>query len=139
MLIAACGEKGNAIDVTDAYAFETPATMPAAAVFMRIENNTQENERLLSFTTDKAQRGELHTMETLNDIMRMRRVDEYKIAAGKSFDLTPSGAHIMLFDLTGDLTAGETIFAVATFENAGEIPVRITIRKRGDSVAAHKH
>lgn len=131
-------ENAESITINDGYMFATPKTFPAAAIFMTIENNTTQNDRMIDFKTDRAGRTELHTMETKNDIMKMRRVDGYDILSNGSHTLKPMADHIMVFDMPSDFVEGETISATAIFEKAGEIPVTIAVKSR-ESMKNHMH
>jgi copper(I)-binding protein len=132
LVIAGCLPQKQAVTITDAYSFATPQTFPAAAIFMTVENTTEADDRMIEFTADEVSgRTELHTMQMSNNIMRMRRVNEFNIDSnGGIITLEPMSDHVMLFDLKKDLTAGETFEGVALFENAGEIPVTIQVKDR---------
>ena len=122
--------KSQDIEIKDAYGFEIPESFPASAIFMVIENNTENDDRMIGFKTDVADKVELHTMSNENNIMRMRRVNDYVVAAGGVHELKPGGDHVMLFKMRQGLVAGEKYDGIAVFENAGEIPVTVSIRPR---------
>ncbi len=138
LLVTACIQTKDDMRVTDAYMFATPATFPAAAIFMTVENHTDTDDRMIDFKTDRAGRAELHTMAVENDIMRMRRVTHYDVPAEQTHILKPMADHIMLFDMSSDFVEGETINGVAVFEKAGEIPLTITVRSRAEMMK-HAH
>lgn len=130
--LAAC-ENADRIEITDVYAYDTPQTNPAAAIFMTVRNRTGETDRMIDFKTDAGERTELHTMETDGDIMRMRRVDGYDYPSTWDnivYSLSPMGDHIMVFGLRRDLMAGDKFDGVAVFEKSGEIPVTVTVKSR---------
>ena len=126
----------QAMEVTNAYMPATPATFPAAAVFMTIHNDSDTDDRMIDFKTGRAERAELHTMSMEGDIMKMRRVDGYEIPAGETHVLKPMADHVMVFGMSSDFVAGETVDAVALFEKAGEVPVTITVKDKAD-INAH--
>lgn len=136
LFVTACNPFSNTMEIKHAHMMETPATFPAAAIFMEIKNNTDTNDRMIDFKTDRAGRVELHTMAMDNDIMRMRRVEGYDVASGESHTLKHMADHIMLFDMTSDFVAGEQFQGTAIFEKSGEIPVTITVQSRDQS---HNH
>ena len=138
ILVTACFPQKEGIDVTDATMFATPKTFPAAAIFMTLENHTDTDDRMIGFKTDRAGRTELHTMATVNDIMRMRQVPHYHIPANGEHILKPMADHVMVFDMPSDFVEGEEFQAVAVFENAGEIPVIVKVLPRSD-MAKHIH
>jgi copper(I)-binding protein len=136
-MLAGCFPQVNTIEISDAYMFATPKKFPAAAIFMNVSNNTDVDDRVIGFKTDRAGRAELHTMETKNDIMKMRRVDGYDIASGDTHTLKPMADHIMVFDMVSDFVTGETFDGVVVFERAGEVPVTIHVQSRKSMMAHH--
>ena len=132
-------ENAESVTINDTYMVETPATFPAAAIYMIVSNRTGETDRMIDFKTNRAGRVELHTMAIENDIMRMRRVENFEFPSNWDntvYALSPKGDHIMLFDMPSDFVAGEEFTGTAIFEKSGEIPVTITVKSRDD---VHKH
>jgi copper(I)-binding protein len=129
-LIAACDRTPQEVIVSDVYTFETPENFPVAAAFMTIENNTDLDDRMVGFQTNMGRMAELHTMVMEGDIMRMRGVEAYDVASGQTHMLEPGGDHVMIMNVQGNPVAGEEYEGMAIFEQAGEIPVTITVRSR---------
>jgi hypothetical protein len=137
-LIAPMAHASENIHIKDAYMYETRASMPAAAVFMVVMNHGDADDELVGFTTDAAERAELHTMTHENEIMKMRKVDGYVVEGNDgTVTLEPMGNHIMLFGLKKDAVAGDEINGTLSFENAGDVPVTIHVKKRGEKAADH--
>ena len=134
LLMAGCLPQKQGIHINDAYSFATPKTFPAAAIFMTVDNTTDTDDRMIAFKADEVSgRTELHTMQTVNDIMRMRRVDGFDIAAnGGKIELKPMSDHVMLFELVKDIEKGATFNGIAVFEKAGEIPVKVHVKDRAE-------
>ena len=134
LLVTACdGEailKPKTIEISNAYSLETPEGFPIAAVFMTIENKTDIDDRLIGFETSYGNRAELHTMSVQNDIMRMRKVDAYNLASGQTHSLKPGADHIMIFGIENTLKSTDTFEGTAVFEQAGKVPVKLTIRPK---------
>ena len=59
----------------------------------------------------------------------MQPVAKVVIPAGQSVVFKPGSYHLMLMDLTAELTAGETIELDLVFEHAGKVVVRAAIRQ----------
>lgn len=126
----------HGIMVHNVYAYPTKASMPAAAVFMEVVNNSTENDRLIGVKVDDAERAEIHTMEMDGDIMRMRKVEGLDIPAGNSLTLAPGGNHVMVFGLEEDWNAGDDEDVTLVFEHAGEIEYDMHVVAR-DAEAMH--
>ena len=139
LFITACNPFSNEMVIKHAHMIETPKTFPAAAIFMTIKNNTNTDDRMIDFKTDRAGRVELHTMAMENDIMRMRRVEGYDIPSGDKHTLKHMADHIMLFDMPSDFIEGEKFQGTAFFEKSGEVPVTITVKSRDKMHNHHDH
>ncbi len=105
--------------VEDAYA---RASANSGAVFLTIVNHSDQPDRLLSATSDVAQRVELHThKEDANGVMQMLQVEEgFAIPGGGTTKLDRGGDHIMLMGLSRPLAQGDTVTLTLTFER-GEV------------------
>ena len=99
-----------------------------SAAYMTLVNAGDTPDRLLSVSSDAAQDVQLHTSEMDNNVMRMREVPAIDVPANGEATLKPGGYHVMLLDLTRDLTPGETITLTLTFEQAGEMQVQVPVR-----------
>ena len=136
LVLTACDSMSGKMKVTDVYTFETPIKI--GAIFMTVKNNTGEDDRIVDFKTDAAQRVELHTMSMNNNMMQMRRVEGYDIAAGAEHALQPGGDHVMVFGLKEQFTTGATYEGIVVFEKAGEVPVTVTVKPRSEMGKNHK-
>lgn len=119
------------MEIEKIYAYETKATMPAAAVFMEIDNETGTPDRLVDVKFEGAERVELHTMAMEGAVMKMRRVDGYDVLPDDNLVLDPHGHHVMIFGLKDDLTAGDQPEITLVFEKAGPIQTTLDVIKRG--------
>lgn len=99
-----------------------------SAAYMTLVNVGSTADRLLGASSDAAQDVQLHTSEMENNVMRMREVPAIDVPANGEAVLKPGGYHVMLLDLTRDLTPNETITLTLTFERAGEIQVQVPVR-----------
>lgn len=93
-------------------------TVGAAYVTMR----SPEAVTLVFIETERAGSVEMHSMTMEKGVMKMRSMDSLPIPAGKPVKLAPGGLHLMLFDLTRPLKAGEQVRFRLCFKNqAGKI------------------
>lgn len=76
----------------------------AAAAHLTLNNSGTQDDALVRVESNAYGTIELHTMTMNDNIMKMRRVDEFIIAAGGSHILKPHGDHLMLFE-PRDITA----------------------------------
>ena len=138
-LFALPAQAHDGIHVENAYA---RASAQSGAVFMTIMNFGADEDRLLSATTDAAERAELHThTEDANGVMQMLEVSEgLAIPGNDKRELARGGDHLMLMGLTRDLKNGDMITLTLTFEHEGQVIVEVPVdndRKTPDD-ADHK-
>ena len=67
----------------------------------------------------------------------MRPVKGYDIPPNGSFELKPSGAHLMLMNLKAPLKAGEKVPLVLRFQRSGEVQVELEVRPLGAMGGMH--
>lgn len=139
LLLSACLDKGSNVSIAEAYAFATAPSAPNGAIFMTIENDGGA-DRLVSATSDAADRVEIHEMAMEGGTMKMRQlVDGLVVPANGSAELSPHGNHIMLMGLKAPLTEGETLDVTLTFEKAGDMTFPVMISKPGKKPVEEDH
>lgn len=106
----------NALQVTGAWVRPT-AGNDVSAAYLHITNYGDQDDALLSVTTEFAPMSELHTMQMDGDVMRMRAVERIDLPAGETVTLRPGGLHIMLMGLSAPLVEGEYLTLTLTFES----------------------
>lgn len=141
---AGCAPGSDQLEVTDAWARNSPAVATAGAVYLRIANATAADDRLVDVEVDAAVAAEAELHETVAatpsgsgmgmgssgaPMMEMREVDEIEIPARSTVVLEPGGYHIMLMDLAEPLALGSRIEVTLVFEVAGEIDVTAEVRE----------
>ena len=124
-----------ALTVHDAWAAPTPSGVDVAAGYLTISNRTASNDRLLSATSVRAERVEVHEMTMTGAVMQMRPVGRLEIPAGRDVQLNPGGMHLMFFVVTEPFTQGQIISVRLVFERAGAIDVDLPVSRS----APHRH
>ncbi|MBL4829405.1 MAG: copper chaperone PCu(A)C [Aliivibrio sp.] len=119
----------NDINIVEPYARATPPSVPNSAIFLTLENHKMEERTLVSASSDAADKVELHNHTMVDGMMKMRQVENIKIAAHKSAVLQPGGLHIMLFGLKNQLVEGEEISLTLTFANGATQSLSIPVKK----------
>jgi copper(I)-binding protein len=129
-LLAACQPSritSGALEVRDAWA-RPSVTDSNGAVYLTIENGTDQNDVLLSAQTDLATAVELHLSQMDGDHMSMHRQEQVAIPSGEAVRFSPGGFHVMLIGLTRDLKTGETFELQLDFERAGQKTVTVIVK-----------
>lgn len=143
LFLAACGgtpdghgdtapeAQAGTMTVEDAVANVMPGG-EQGAIYLEINNETGQEDRLLSVATDGAEVAETHETVTDGDVLRMEsRPEGFPIPAGQTLELAPSGKHIMLMQLSEGLVAQGTLTLTLHFEKAGHITVEVPVQSLG--------
>jgi copper(I)-binding protein len=119
------------LEITDAWASPTPQAVEVSAGYLIIHNRSGDDDRLLSATSARAERVEIHEMVMDGSVMRMRPLQTLGVPAGQSVALAPGGIHLMFHGVAPAFAEGETVPVRLTFENAGPVEVTLPVRRTG--------
>lgn len=119
------------VQVHEAWARASAGQAANGGAFMKIENTSPHEERLLSAAADVAKTVELHTHIKEGNVMKMRRVESIAVPMYGAVELMPGGLHVMLIGLKAPLKEGDTFPLTLTFEHAGKITVPVTVQGVG--------
>jgi len=128
------------LSIEGAFSRATPGTGPGVA-YLTIHGGDIP-DRLLSVTSTRAPKVEMHTMSMQGEVMRMREVDAIDIPANATVKLAPGGMHLMLVGQASPLKAGESVLLTLTFAHAGARSVNVPVgglAANGPPQASHTH
>ncbi len=133
VITSACGgAKGPDIQVTGAWARQSPMAATNGAAYMVIENKGREEDALIGADADVSEVVEIHEMVIdENNVMHMKPVEGQRLvipARGK-VELKPGGYHIMFIGLKKQLKEGDVIDLTLKFEKSGDIKVQAPVKK----------
>lgn len=114
------------IEIRDAWASPTPGGVDVSAGYLVVANGGAA-DRLLSASSSRAARVEVHEMSMDGAVMRMRRLDALPIPANAEVTLAPGGLHLMFIGVTSPFVEGETIDVRLVFETAGAVDVSLPV------------
>ncbi len=119
------------VAVSEAWAAATPNAAQVAAGYATLTNNGAAEDRLVSASSPRAARVEIHEMAMEGGMMNMRAVpDGVALAPGAPVSLAPGGLHIMFMDITAPFVDGETVPVTLTFTNAPPVTLDFPVRPR---------
>lgn len=105
----------------------TKAMLPGQPVgggYVTIKNGGVSDDKLIGVESSAAGRAEIHEMAMVNDVMKMRKLDEgIVIPAGQTVELKPGGLHMMFFDVKKPFAEGDKVPVTLIFEKAGKVDV----------------
>jgi len=127
----------GALHIQQPWSRPTVAAVPVGVVYVDLKNDGSKMERLLSASSDVAERVELHASSMDGQMMRMRQIHTVDIAPKSTTQLKPGGMHIMLMGLKAPLIQGQRFTLNLVFEQAGSVPVQVLVRDPVESAAEH--
>lgn len=106
------------------------AMLPVAKVgggYLKITNSGAA-DRLVSASSERAERVEFHEMKMNGTIMEMRELDGgLAVPANSTVELKPGGYHVMFMNVTQPFKEGEMVKAKLVFEKAGPVDVEFAV------------
>ncbi|PZU85760.1 MAG: hypothetical protein DI528_11125 [Shinella sp.] len=109
----------------------TKAMLPGQPVgggFVTIKNGGASDDRLVSVESPVAGRVELHEMAMVNDVMKMRQLNEgIPVPAGQTVELKPGALHMMFFQVKQPFVEGGSVPVKLTFEKAGTVEIVLPV------------
>ena len=118
---------GN-ISIGDAWAMASSDASKPGAIMLTISNSGSDADNLLAVETPVAGMAQVHNSKMKADKMRMRRMKALEVPGGATVAFRHDGTHIMLMQLSGPLTPGQSFPVTLVFEKAGRIQVEVSVR-----------
>ena len=130
--LVGCGPGTSRIEVADAVV-PVPATADTAAIYLRITNDGDADDRLLRVSTSRAERTTLHeTTVDPDGRATMAGVGSVKIPAGETVSSAPEGSTDDA--ATRPARRRDTVDLTLTFEQAGTVTVPASVTDDIDDV-----
>jgi periplasmic copper chaperone A len=128
--LSACQQASTPkIAVSSAWGRSSASMATTGAVYMVIENQGNQADRLVGATSAAAKTVEIHETSMNNNVMSMHPLQNgLEIPAGGKVELKSGGYHVMLVDLAKPLETGSKITLTLKFEKSGEIKVDAEVR-----------
>ena len=98
------------------------------AVYVTVQNHSDEPESLIAVASPVATTSEFHTTRLRDGIIEMHPQAQFTIPAGGRLEMQPGGAHIMLLGLTQALRPGDLVPLVLTFRQAGPVAIEAVVK-----------
>ncbi|MBB4304673.1 hypothetical protein GGD81_003735 [Rhodobium orientis] len=120
------------LQLTGAWTRATPPAARAGGGYLKITNNGSKTDYLVSGSVDFAERVEIHEMSVINDVMKMRHLEDgLPVPPGETVALEPGSYHVMFMGMTEPLTEGKAVDVTLTFKNAGDVTIKMPVAKVG--------
>ena len=103
------------VKVSDAWVRATVSQQKVTGAFMQL--SSPQDTRLIEVHSTAAAMTELHQMEMVDNVMKMRQANGLDLPANKIVELKPGGYHVMLMGLNAQAKVGDVIPLTLVFEN----------------------
>ena len=133
----------QAVRVANGWVRAPVAGQKVAAAYLDLTST--RNAVLVGAGSAVAARVELHETTNEGGVMRMRPLPRLELPAGQTVKLAPSGAHIMLFELTQPIKLGDKVPLTLSIQEAGAaagtgpVTVSVEVEVRPTAPGAHHH
>lgn len=142
-LLAACSnEPATGVDpaatvaVSGAMCRPTPNGRQMTGCYVTL--TASADDRLVSVSSPRAGRVEIHESKMENGMMMMTELREgMPLPAGQAVALSPGGNHIMLLGVEEPMVTGQTVPLTLTFAKAPAVEVQAPVATPPAEVAAH--
>ena len=127
------------LEIVHPWTRETPdKDTTTARVFMTIKNRSGRSDRLLSASTPRADKVELHAADAASPRQAKPAATAFVIAPGRDLVLHPSGPSLVLIGMKKGFHAYDTLKMTLVFEKAGRIVVDVMVEE-AETEEPHKH
>jgi copper(I)-binding protein len=125
--------------IKNAWIREAPPTMKVLASFMVIHNPSSKEITVNSISSPVFGRIEMHRTIVSEGIAKMVQQEKFSIPAKGSLTLEPGGYHIMLFNPTNPVQAGNKVTLTLKLGSGKTQSIEAVVRKGTGSKDEHHH
>ena len=117
-----------------------PGQNSIAVYVEAIKNSSNKDVDLITASSPAAKSIEIHSMQIVNNVMKMKKEQKITIPAKSKVSLgkkNPNGYHLMVFDVSPQITEKNMFTINLSFSNGENILTNVTIKKHTEN--QHKH
>lgn len=118
----------------------TVGGMRATGGYARIENTGNTEVTLVGLTAAFAEKAEIHTMISVDGVMKMRRLEAgLPVPAGGHALMMPGGVHLMFIGLKAAMPPESMHEVTLYFDQGDAVTVIAHVKKPADIKVTHNH
>ena len=129
----------DSLQIENAWSPEAPPVAKVMAGYMKINNLSNKDIKILSAKSDLFKRVEIHLTEMSDGMMRMIKQENLKIKAKGHIELKPGGLHMMLMGKLKPVKAGSVIAVTLTLDNGKTINIKLKVKVDDAPQMMHHH
>jgi hypothetical protein len=130
VLVASCGESGPPLTATGVVAFAPLPGSEVSAAYLTLHNHSQEALTIQQVSSPEFAKVEIHESMTVDDVIRMRRLDSLTLDAGTSTRFVSGGKHLMLIEPVSELAPGQSVTLQFEYNAGGILIVNTQLKTR---------
>ncbi len=134
---AAPASNAALVTIQEAWARPSHPGSTVGAAYMTLTSS--KDASLVDVKADVSDSVEIHSMSMENGVMKMRMLDSLDLSAGKPYQLSPGGFHLMLFDLKKPLRVGDSVNFVLSFKLANKTVIKQNAKATVKDAPAASH
>ena len=105
-----------------------------------IKNSSNKDVDLIAVSSPFAKNIEIHSMQTVDNVMKMKKEEKITIPANSKVSLgkkNPNGYHLMVFDVSPQIADKNMFTIYFSFSNGEKLQTGISVKKHTEN--QHKH
>ena len=114
------------LKISNAWVKPTVPGQPVAGGYMAITSD--KDIEIIEVLSPVAGKAEIHSMSMEGNIMRMKKLNQLQLKAGKVVELKPGGFHIMLMELKHQIKQAEVVPISLVTQDGNGKKATITIK-----------
>ena len=117
-----------------------PGQSLIAVYVSAIKNSSNKDVDLIAVSSPSAKSIEIHSMQVVNNVMKMKKEHKITIPAKSKVSLgkkNPNGYHLMVFDLSPQITEKNMFTINLSFSNGENLLTNVTVKKHTEN--QHEH
>ncbi len=130
VLTAGCSESGPPLTATGIVAFAQLPGREFSAAYLTLHNHSREAITIRQVSSPEFAKVEIHESMTVDDVIRMRRLDSLTLDAGTSMQFVPGGKHLMLIEPLSGLVPGNRVTLRFEYNAGGMYIVSTPLKTR---------
>ena len=129
----------SSLKIENAWSPEAPPVAKVMAGYMKIENISNKDVKILSAKSDLFKRVEIHLTEMKDGMMRMTKQDNLLIKAKSHVELKQGGLHMMLMGKLKPIKTGSVIAITLTLDNGEAVNINLAVKVNDKPEMMHHH
>ena len=130
VLVASCGESGPPLTATGVVAFAPLPGSEVSAAYLTLHNHSQEALTIQQVSSPEFAKVEIHESMTVDDVIRMRRLDSLTLDAGTRTQFVSGGKHLMLIEPVSESAPGQSVTLQFEYNAGGILIVNTQLKTR---------